>query len=243
MISSSNKKVIIIGATSGIGRELALLYAQQGAQVGITGRRNELLQSLRNEFPQQIKTACFDVTGSDNLQQLRQLVEATGGMDVLIYNSGYGDISEQLDWKIDKETVDVNVNGFIEIVHFAFNYFVQKGGGQIAVTSSVAAIRGNSFSPAYGASKAFASNYCEGLNIKAWRLKKDIVVTDIRPGFVDTKMAKGNGRFWVAPPQKAAKQIWQAIESKKKKVYITRRWALIGWLLKWIPYFIYKRIA
>jgi short-subunit dehydrogenase len=166
-----------------------------------------------------------------------------GGMDLFIYNSGYGDTSEDLNWSIEKQTTDVNVNGLLALVHDAFVYFTQQGSGQIAVTSSVASIRGNSFAPAYSASKAFASRYCEGLNLKAHRLQKAIVVTDIRPGFVDTKMAKGNGRFWVASPQKAARQMVQAIARRRRKVYITRRWALIGWLMQWMPYFIYKKLG
>ncbi|MEP6927198.1 MAG: SDR family NAD(P)-dependent oxidoreductase, partial [Ginsengibacter sp.] len=135
------------------------------------------------------------------------------------------------------------VNGFIEIVCYAFNYLVNQGYGQIACTSSIASIRGNSMAPAYSASKAFESNYMEGLYLKAKRLKKNIAVTDIQPGFVGTNMAKGEGKFWVAPVEKAAEQIYKAIQKKKKRAYITKRWAIIAWLLKYIPGFIYNRFG
>jgi short-subunit dehydrogenase len=69
-----------------------------------------------------------------------------------------------------------------------------------------------------------------------------ITITDIQPGFVDTAMAKGDGLFWVAPTQKAARQIYKAIQQKKKKVYITKRWAIIAWLLRIMPDFIYNKI-
>jgi len=86
------------------------------------------------------------------------------------------------------------------------------------------------------------SNYLEGLRKKVAKEKIDITITDIQPGFVDTAMSKGDGLFWVATPQKAAKQIYQVIQQKKKKAYITKRWVIIAWLLKIIPDFIYNKI-
>jgi short-subunit dehydrogenase len=83
----------------------------------------------------------------------------------------------------------------------------------------------------------------EGLSIKAIRLKRNISVTDIQPGFVNTAMAKGDGLFWVAPVEKAARQIFNAIESRKRKVYITKRWIIFAWLMKHLPYFLYKRLG
>ena len=237
------KKVIIVGATSGIGLELAKLYITNGDMVGVTGRRIELLTKLQQEFPNQVFTESFDVRGNENIHHLTSLVNKLGGFDLFIYNSGFGDISKQLDWDIDKKTTEINVNGFIEMVNWSFNYFVQKGEGQIAATSSIASIRGNSMAPAYSASKAFMSTYMEGLHMKSGKMKLNLAITDIQPGFVKTKMAKGEGRFWEAPVEKAAKQIFNAIERKKRRVYITRRWALIAWILKWMPYGIYKRIA
>src|SRR6266545_1281095 len=161
------QKIIIIGATSGIGWELAKLYVQNGDRVGATGRRMELLHKLEQEFPTQVMTECFDVTGEENTQHLESLIKKLGGLDLLIYNSGYGDISESLDWKIDKKTTAINVNGFVEIVNYGFNYFANQGIGQIAATSSIASVRGNSQAPAYSASKAYMSTYMEGLHLKA----------------------------------------------------------------------------
>lgn len=237
------KKVIIIGATSGMGRELAKLYATSNCLVGITGRRKELLNTLQQQFPDNILTECFDVTGNENIEHLKNLLEQLGGMDLLIYNSGYGDTSKNLDWEIDRQTTLTNVNGFVEIVNFAFNYFTKQEQGQIAGTSSIAAIRGNSWAPAYSASKAYMSNYLEGLQIKAARMNQKIFITDIQPGFVKTKMAKGKGQFWVAPAEKAAKQIFTAIKNKKRRVYITKRWWLIAKIVKWMPYWMYKKFG
>ncbi|MER3463783.1 MAG: oxidoreductase [Chitinophagaceae bacterium] len=237
------KRIIIVGASSGIGKEMALMYAQQGHLVGITGRRKELLEQIQQQFPQQILIASFDVMNDENRTHIQRLAEQLGGLDLLIYNSGFGDISENLNYEIEIKTTRTNVNGFVSIVSFAFNYFVQQGYGQIALTSSIAALRGNSWAPAYSASKAFMSNYAEGLSIKAKKLKKDITITDLKPGFVKTKMAKGNGQFWVAEPVKAAQQIVTAIENKKRIAYITKRWWFVAQIMRRLPYSIYSRIA
>jgi short-subunit dehydrogenase len=243
LMKDAQQKIIIIGATSGIGRELAKIYASKGFLVGVTGRRMKLLLSLQEEFPQNIFIECFDVTGKENIPHLQSLIEKLNGLDILVYNSGYGESSKELAWEIENATTAVNVNGFVEIVCYGFNYLLNQGHGQMACTSSIASIRGNSMAPAYSAGKAFESIYMEGLYLKAKRLHKNIAVTDIQPGFVDTHLAKGERQFWVAPVKKAAAQIFNAIQKKKKRAYITKRWAIIAWLLKHIPGFIYNRFG
>lgn len=242
-MEKEQQKIIIVGATSGIGKELALLYASQGCKLAITGRRENLLNEIKNIYPKNIITACFDVTADNLNSHLTNLVTELNGLDLFIYNAGYGDTSVDLDIEIETTTTQTNVNGFVNALHFAFNYFVAQGFGQIAVTSSIAALRGNSWAPAYSASKAFMSNYAEGLNIKARKLNKNIIITDIKPGFINTKTAKGNKRFWVATPQKAAKQMMEAINKKKRIAYITKRWWLIAQVLKILPYSIYRRLG
>ncbi|MCU7549700.1 SDR family NAD(P)-dependent oxidoreductase [Chitinophagaceae bacterium LB-8] len=237
------KKIIVVGATSGIGKEISILYARQNHLIGITGRRKELLKEIQSQFPQNIQIACFDVMDQDNRKHIDGLIHQLGGLDLIIYNAGYGNPSAELNWETEEITTRTNVNGFVAIVYHCFQYFVQQGYGQIALTSSIGALRGNSLAPAYSASKAYMSNYAEGLNIKAERLKKQIVITDIKPGFLGTKTVKVPGHFWVAPPRKAARQIIRAIEKKKRVVYITKRWWLIAQILKILPFWVYKRLA
>ncbi|MCX6166289.1 MAG: SDR family NAD(P)-dependent oxidoreductase, partial [Ignavibacteriae bacterium] len=141
-----------------------------------------------------------------------------GGLDLIVINSGTGNQNENLDFKIEKDTFDTNIIGVAEIADWSYNYLKNQKYGHIAFVSSIAGIRGGRFNPAYSASKAFQMNYCEGLRAKAKKSKLQIYVTDIRPGFVDTAMAKSPKKFWVAAPQKAAQQIYSALKRKNMKI-------------------------
>lgn len=237
------KKVIIIGATSGMGKKMAEYYAQNNCLVGISGRRALLLQQIQQAFPGNIITACFDVQGDENITQVESLIRQLGGVDLFIYNAGYGEVSDTLDWAIDKQIHQTNVKGFLEMTNYMYNYFLQQGHGQIVATSSIASNRGNSHAPAYSASKAFMSTYMEGLYMRSKRMNSPVVITDIQPGFVRTKMAKGHGQFWVASADEAVKQMIAAIEKKKWRVYVTRRWQLIAILMRTSPGWLYHRMA
>ncbi len=230
------KKAIVIGATSGIGKELSRIFSQNDYAVGIVGRRSELLPKLQEEISSEVYFKRIDVARtSEAMNLLRELIGEMGGVDVIVISSGVGFINPDLNWEQEEETIDVNVSGFAAMANVAFKHLCSRGSGQIVGISSIAAIRGSGDSPAYNASKAFVSNYLEGLRQKASKLKMPIVVTDIQPGLVDTAMAKGDGLFWVAPPEKAAKQIFRAIRKKRKHAYVTRRWRVIAWLLRVMP--------
>ena len=165
-----------------------------------------------------------------------------GGLDLLVLSSGTGDLDEDLNFEIENKTNLLNVNAFTEIVNWAFNHFEKQGKGHLLAISSIAGIRGSRIAPAYNASKAYQINYLEGLRQKAAKTKKPIYVTDIRPGFVDTDMAKGEGQFWVATKEKAAQQIFGIMKKKKGIGYVTKRWWIIAKLLRLIPNGIYKRM-
>jgi short-subunit dehydrogenase len=237
------QKIIIVGGTSGIGRRLAEIYLSKGNRVGITGRRVVLLEEIKDKFIELASISSFDVTGKENIEKLDMLVKEIGGLDLVIISAGTGDPSEELQWSIEKETVNTNVNGFVEIANWAYQYFSKQGHGHLAVISSIAAVRGNAWAPAYSASKSFQSTYFEGLALHAMKFRKPITITCIEPGFVKTKMAKGNKQFWVVPLEKAARQIIQALERKKRKVYISRRWRLIASIMKWMPFWLYRRMV
>lgn len=235
-------KAIVIGATSGIGRELALLLSKKEYLVGITGRRNTLLKELSNQAPSAFIEEAFDCTDKNAVSHLDNLVAKLGGLDLLILSSGTGDLNQELGYQIENETNQLNVVAFTKIVAWCFTLFKDKGQGHLVVISSIAGLRGSAFAPAYNASKAYQINYLEGLRQKTKKEGLNITITDIRPGFVDTAMAKGEGQFWVAPPQKAAKQIYGHIMQKSEVAYVTKRWRIIAILLKILPTWLYKRL-
>ena len=237
------KKAIVVGATSGIGKELAKLLVQNNYKVGITGRRENLLNELKNSNPEKYISKTIDVTKIEQISQnLEKLIEELGGLDLLILSSGTGDLNPNLDFEIEKRTIETNVLGFTCIADWTFKYFEKQKFGHFVAISSIGGIRGSRQAPAYNATKAFQINYLEGLRQKSTNLKLPIIVTDIRPGLVNTEMAKGEGLFWVSKVEKAANQIFNAIKKQKKVAYITKRWKIIALFLKILPREIYTKM-
>ena len=115
------KKVIIVGATSGIGKELAILFAENNYLVGITGRRTKLLEELKAENPEKYLIKTFDITETNTSTiKLQELVFELGGLDMIVISSGTGEINEQLDFNVEKQTIDTNISGFTCIADWAF---------------------------------------------------------------------------------------------------------------------------
>lgn len=237
------KRAIIIGASSGIGRALAKVFSQDGYTVGLTGRRIDLLISLQQELPTPSFVRPMDVSRpSEAMRDLEELIVEMGKVDLIVISAGVGFINPELEWEKEKAAIDVNVAGFAALANVAVKHFIGQVSGHLVGISSIAALRGSGGAPAYNASKAFASNYLEGLRQKVGKLKLPIVITDVQPGFVDTAMAQGEGLFWVAPPEKAAGQILDLIKSRRKHGYVTKRWRTIAWLLKILPDYVYNKL-
>jgi short-subunit dehydrogenase len=237
------KKAIIIGATGGIGKAVAEILLQEGYLVGVTGRREDLFPAMQQQFTGRIFCKKMDVQELSTLASIcNELVNQMGGMDLLVISAGIGEGNKQLDFEIENDVIKTNIQGFTCIADWGITFFKKQGYGHLVNISSIAGIRGNGIAPSYNATKAYQINYLEGLRLNTIKSGYDITVTDVRPGFVDTAMAKGNGLFWVAPVQKAAEQIVESIKRKKRVVYITKRWGLIGYFLKIIPFAFLKRV-
>ncbi len=237
------KKAIVIGATSGIGKSITEILIQDNYTVGITGRRAELLQSLKEKNTEKICYSQMDVQDLSSIETIcNELVHQLGGLDLLIISAGIGDENKSLDFSIENNVIKTNIQGFTCVADWGMRYFKKQGHGHLVNISSIAGIRGNGEAPSYNATKAFQINYLEGLRLNADKSVAEIIVTDVRPGYVDTDMAKGDGMFWVASVEKAAQQIFTAIERKKKVVYITKRWRIIGFLFRIIPYSILQKL-
>ncbi len=237
------KKAIIVGASSGIGKGLAMLLTEKDYKVGITGRSIELLDKLKNTKPNSFLIKPFDVTDtSTSIVKIKELIAELGGLDLLIFSSGTGELNESLDFEIERKVINLNVIGFTNIIDWTFNYFEKQQYGHLAAITSAAGIRGSRQAPSYNATKSYQINYLEGLRQKSKKSSNSIFVTDIRPGLVNTNMAKGEGLFWVMPVEKVAKQIFSAIKKRKKVVYVTKRWGIVARILKILPRFIYDKM-
>lgn len=237
------KTIIIIGASSGIGYELAKKYLNKGWQVGLVSRQKDPLLGLIEEFPRTTFFAEIDVIEKDNKMKL--FLETFNSIDVIINVAGIGFINKEL--MLDKEfqTNSVNVDGFVQTTIAAINYFEKQGYGHYVNISSMGALIGRAACPAYNASKAYQSNYLEAIRQRVFHKKVSITVTDILPGFVNTGASKLDGEqkaFWMCSTEKAAKQIIEAVKNKKDRAYITKRQVLIAFFVKLFPLWIRKRL-
>lgn len=237
------KKAIIIGASSGIGFEVAKLLINKGWKVGVAARRTELLLALKDIAPDRVETIGLDVNDDNATQKLRQFIDKTGGMSLFIYSSGIGKQNRDLCPDIEMAVMKTNVMGFTAMIGEAYRYFSETGKGHIAAITSVAGTKGIGAAPAYSASKAMQNTYIEALEQQANMRGLDISFTDIRPGFVDTDFIKGGEKYpFLMKTEKVAAKIVTAIENKKHVCVIDGKWNVITFVWKLIPKFIWRRM-
>lgn len=238
-----DKKVIIIGATSGIGREVALIYIAQGWKVGVAGRREAELEALRSAYPEQVSAQALDVTKEDAPQKLQALIEQVGGMDVFLLSSGIGKQNPTLETGLELTTAATNVEGFIRMTNAAYHYFEQQGHGHLAVISSIAGTKGLGAAPAYSATKGFQNIYMDALDQLARMKKLNIRFTDIRPGFVATPLLNNQKKYpMLMDAPIVALDIVSAIEKKKRVAIIDWKFRLLVGFWRLIPKWIWLRL-
>ena len=235
-------KVIIIGGTSGLGRGTAELFAKAGHQVGITGRRGELLQEIQSHYPNHILTETMDVTSDAAVSKLAALIDTMQGVDLILYSSGIGTASETIDYAIENQTNAVNVYGFTQLIDYAYNYFITQNSGHLAVISSVAGFRGLRGAPSYSASKGYQRIYMESLAQTAHRYKHKIQFSTIIPGFVDTDLLAGQHYPFVLSCEKAVRIIYKNLLKKKRTIYVNEPWRYLVFLMKRIPVWVWERL-
>ncbi|MGB1170116.1 MAG: SDR family NAD(P)-dependent oxidoreductase [Flavobacteriaceae bacterium] len=238
------KTAIVFGATSGIGKEISKLLLNNGYKLAITGRRLEKLKELKSKYSDQVYIAQNDIQKVDEVEEVfNKIVNEFTTIDLIIQSSGVGHINPTLDWNKEEETIFTNVVGVTKLYDLSFNLFRNQGFGHLVGITSIASIRGNRGAPAYFSSKAYQKAYLESLYMKTKTIKSNkVFITDIRPGFVDTAMALGDGIFWMVPLDKAVKQIYKAIKNKKRVAYISKRWKLIALVLKIVPARLLKKM-
>ena len=238
-----DKKVIIIGATSGLGREVALIYIAQGWKVGVAGRREAELEALRAAYPEQVSAQALDVTQEDAPEILHALIEQVGGMDVFLLSSGIGKQNYTLETGLELATAATNVEGFIRMTNAAYHYFEKQGHGHLAVISSIAGTRGLGAAAAYSATKGFQNIYMDALDQLARMQKLNIRFTDIRPGFVATPLLTSSKKYpMLMDAPIVALDIVSAIEKKKRVAIIDWKFRLLVGFWRLIPKWIWLRL-
>ena len=258
------KKAIVMGATSGIGMEVAKLLAAKGWQVGIAGRRIERLQTLisdnkttlqsggtisDNKATPQGGITCYqqiDVTSAEAPSLLLEFIDKLGGMDLYFHSSGIGWQNNSLDIEKELKTVETNGLGFTRMVDTAFNWFAthhqNNSKARIACITSIAGTKGLGAAPAYSATKRFQNHYLECLSQQARMRHLPIAITDIRPGFVKTDLIAGSSYPLQLKPEDVAKHIVSAIENGKEVKVIDWRYDILVFLWRLIPRWLWTRL-
>ena len=228
--------IVIIGATSGIGKALFEKYANGANRIGIIGRRTHLLDELHQKYPSKTIPTQADITHLEEIEQaINTLHDMLGKIDLAIVCAGIGEINTTLDYAVERPTIDTNIVGWTFVIDLLYHIFEQQGHGHLVAITSAGGLRGEPMAPAYSATKAYQINYMEALRKKTFKNGRHITVTDIRPGLVDTAMAKGEGLFWVMPVEKVAGQIIVAIRKQKSIAYVTKRWHVLAVINKFLP--------
>lgn len=237
------KKVIVMGATSGIGREIAMIFLRNGYDVGVAGRRQNLLDELKQMSPSHVFTKTIDVSSSDAQERLHELIEEMGGVDIYVHSSGYGRQNATLSSEINDKTVMTNVLGFTRMMDFMFKYFEEsKRHGQIAAISSIAGTKGLGVASTYSASKRYQWIYIESLSQLASMKNVDVCFTDIRPGFVATDFLSGDKYPMLLDKFFVARKIVSAIQKEKRVVVIDWRYRVLCFFWRLIPSSIWRRL-
>lgn len=235
-MTKQQKRAIVIGASSGIGRGLAQQLVADGYQVGIVARRSELLEELARSQPTNYYVQTLDVTETSAIEPtMDTLVKRLGGLDLIVVGAGMTLPNKEYEQSRKTYALNCNVVGFAILTNWAYQYFARQGYGHIVGLSSVAGARGWRQSTQYNASKAFQINYLEGMYLKAKKEYPRIHVTDIRPGYVETAIMAKKYTFWVVQVHDVVPLILRAIRLKKRIAYVPSRWRWVYYLYKMIP--------
>ena len=232
------KRAVVVGASSGIGLEVAKLLMDQGWTVGVAARRVELLQNVGAAAVERI-----DVTADDATEALQRLISQLGGMDLFFYASGIGKQNPELTAEIELATVQTNGVGFTRMIGEAYRYFAGQGRGHIAAITSIAGTKGLGPAPSYSATKAMQNVYLQALEQQAHARGLNIRFTDIRPGFVDTALLSGDFRYpMMLRPVKVAQEIVYAINHRKHIRIIDWKYRILTAVWRRIPRWVWRRL-
>lgn len=238
MREKQGKKAIVVGASSGIGLEVAKLLIEQGWTVGVAARRTELLQDIGAVAIERI-----DVTTEDATEGLQRLIGKLGGIDLYFHASGIGMQNREMTEDIELATVQTNGMGFTRMIGEAYRYFADQGYGHIAAITSIAGTKGLGPAPSYSATKAMQNVYLQALEQQSRSRGLNIHFTDIRPGFVDTALLSGDFHYpMMLRPEKVAKEIVWAINMRKHIRVIDWKYRILTTVWRRLPRWLWRRL-
>ena len=237
------KKAVVMGASSGIGMEVAKLLLADGWTIGVAARRTDLLEQLKETAPERVVMETIDVNADGAEDMLLSLIVTLGGMDLFFYAPGIGWQNPTLEPEKENSTVTTNALGFTRMVGTAFRYMATHGGGHIAAVTSIAGTKGLGPAPAYSATKAFQNTYLQALEQQANARKLNIRFTDLRPGFVDTALLGDGNRYpMLLRKEDVAYEMVEAIRHHKHIWVIDWRWRILTALWRRIPRWVWRRL-
>ena len=237
------KKAIVIGASSGIGMEVAKLLLSDGWNLGVAARRTDRLMQLKEREPQRVEVETIDVNSDDASDLLLSLIAVVGGMDLFFYAPGIGKQNPTLETDLELATVTTNALGFTRMVGTAYRYMATHGGGHIAVITSIAGTMGLGPAPSYSATKAFQNTYIEALEQQANTRKLNIRFTDIRPGFVATALLSESDQYpMLLNKEDVAYEIVEAVKRNRHVRVIDWRWRIVTALWRCIPRCLWRHL-
>lgn len=236
------KRCIILGASSGIGREVALLLLKEGWKIGIGARRIDKLNEIKELAPNNVFVQEIDVNANDAIQNLDNLIRQMGEMDLFFYSVGIGWQNPNLEEEKELKTIQTNAMAFTRIIGHAFRYFEARKQGHIACVSSIAGTKGLGPAPAYSATKALQNTYFQALEQMARKKKLNIILTDIKPGFVDTELLNGTSFPMLMKSSAVADKIVNALKAQRHTIIIDWRWRIITSLWKLIPNYLWRKL-
>lgn len=239
-----DKKVIIMGATSGLGLGLAERFIMAGWTVGAAGRNEKALETLRASAPEQVKTAVIDILSNDAPSKLYALIDECGGMDIYLHCSGIALLSDDLSIETEIKIAETNSVGFTRMVEAAFNRFESsRSDGRLVAISSIAGVRGLEALPAYSASKAYDTILLEALRQRADGLGLSLRVIDIKPGWTRTPLLDKNTRYlWEMDAEEVTDKIFRATLKARRSATIGLRWKFLTGIEKMVPAAIWHKI-
>jgi len=240
-----DKKIWITGASSGIGRSLAIKFANEGWKVAASARRENLLKELSNKYPN-IESFPLDVTNINKCNSVfKEIIEKFENIEICVFGTGIHDPESEKEFNLDKikKIMEVNFFGVMNSINSVYSYYNKKKSGQISVISSVAGYRGLPAAGAYCASKSALTSFTESLYFEMKR--KNVRVTLISPGFIKTPMTDQNtfSMPMIKSPEFAAEQIYQGLIKKKRfEIHFPKAFTFIMKILRILPNNVYFKI-